>query len=95
MQHVLYGVNPDAGNMLIVCSDKPNVIAQSKGGSGKTGAFGLAMLNSIDCSLKQPQAVCISPTKDLAMQTASRLRVRHFSGDCALCVQALNFMCVL
>jgi superfamily II DNA/RNA helicase len=50
------------------------MIAQSKAGSGKTGAFGLAMLEVIDPKVAAPQALCLSPTRELAMQTLERLK---------------------
>jgi superfamily II DNA/RNA helicase len=50
------------------------MIAQSKAGSGKTGAFGLAMLEVIDPKVGAPQALCLSPTRELAMQTLERLK---------------------
>ena len=55
------------------CRLRPSLLGQSKNGSGKTGAFGLAMLNAVDVSLAQPQALCMSPTLELADQTAKRL----------------------
>jgi len=50
------------------------VLAQSKNGSGKTGAFGIAMLMAVDRTVAAPQAICISPTRELAVQTCARLQ---------------------
>ncbi len=61
-----------------VCSERPNILAQSKNGSGKTGAFGICLLNAIDPAIKGPQALCLSPTRELAMQTKKRLEVRNW-----------------
>lgn len=47
-------------------AEKPNVLVQARGGSGKTGAFGLASLHNIDASKSAVQAVIISPTNLLA-----------------------------
>ncbi|XP_045605810.1 DEAD-box helicase Dbp80 isoform X2 [Procambarus clarkii] len=46
-----------------------NMIAQSQSGTGKTAAFALAMLSRIDTSRKCCQALCLSPTMELALQT--------------------------
>lgn len=58
-----------------LCSKRPNLLAQSKNGSGKTGAFGLAMLQVCDSTIPKPQAICISPTRELAVQTTKRLQL--------------------
>lgn len=46
-----------------------NMIAQSQSGTGKTAAFVLAMLSRVDFSKRYPQALCLSPTYELALQT--------------------------
>lgn len=45
------------------------MIAQSQSGTGKTAAFVLAMLSRVDTSKDYPQALCLSPTYELAIQT--------------------------
>lgn len=47
-----------------------NLKAQAHLGSGKTGCFVLAMLSRIDFKLNKPQAVCVCPTRELALQEA-------------------------
>ena len=44
------------------------MIGQSQSGTGKTAAFVLAMLSRVDDTLKVPQALCVSPTRELARQ---------------------------
>ena len=51
-----------------------DVIAQAKTGSGKTYAFGLGILSSIDISIFKPQALVLCPTRELADQVATDLR---------------------
>ncbi len=51
-----------------------DVMGQAKTGSGKTAAFGLALLNAIDPSLLQTQALALCPTRELAEQVASEIR---------------------
>ncbi|EFA84669.1 DEAD/DEAH box helicase domain-containing protein [Heterostelium album PN500] len=47
---------------------KQNLIAQSQSGTGKTAAFSLGMLNTVDPSIPLPQAICVCPTQELAIQ---------------------------
>ncbi len=50
-------------------NDPPqNLIAQSQSGTGKTAAFALAMLSRVNTAEEFPQAVCLAPTMELAMQ---------------------------
>lgn len=46
-----------------------DVIAQSQSGTGKTATISIAILQSIDIQLRDTQALCISPTRELAVQT--------------------------
>jgi len=46
-----------------------DVIAQSQSGTGKTATISIAILQSIDIQLRVTQALCISPTRELAVQT--------------------------
>ncbi|WCJ27715.1 ATP-dependent RNA helicase DBP5 [Euphorbia peplus] len=45
-----------------------DLIAQAHNGSGKTTCFVLGMLSRVDPSLKKTQALCICPTRELAIQ---------------------------
>ncbi|WP_455600746.1 DEAD/DEAH box helicase [Cloacibacillus sp.] len=47
-----------------------DVIVQAKTGSGKTLTFALPLLNQIDAREKMPQIIVLSPTRELAQQTA-------------------------
>ena len=49
------------------------MIAQSQSGTGKTAAFVLAMLSRVDSTKPYPQALCLSPTLELAQQTGKVL----------------------
>jgi superfamily II DNA/RNA helicase len=46
-----------------------DLLLQSQSGSGKSGAFIIGAVQSIDLALKKPQVIIISPTGDLALQT--------------------------
>lgn len=46
-----------------------DVIGQARTGSGKTLAFVLPIINTIDSRLRRPQALILTPTRELAVQT--------------------------
>ncbi len=60
-----------------------DVIAQAQTGSGKTAAFGLPIIESIDPRLRQVQALILCPTRELAIQVAEALHKygRHKEVD--------------
>jgi superfamily II DNA/RNA helicase len=47
---------------------KRDVIAQAQSGTGKTGAFTVAALQSIDVTITKTQALILAPTRELAKQ---------------------------
>ncbi|MDR9497743.1 MAG: ATP-dependent RNA helicase DbpA [Hydrogenovibrio sp.] len=51
-----------------------DVIAQGKTGSGKTAAFGLGLLQTLDPKCFQVQALVLCPTRELADQVAEEIR---------------------
>jgi ATP-dependent RNA helicase DDX19/DBP5 len=53
---------------LLLKNPAMNMIGQSQSGTGKTAAFVLNMLSRIELSQKQPQALCLAPTRELARQ---------------------------
>ncbi|GAA5827050.1 hypothetical protein JCM11251_002222 [Rhodosporidiobolus azoricus] len=53
---------------LLLQNPPRNMIGQSQSGTGKTAAFALTMLSRVDMDLKAPQAICIAPSRELAMQ---------------------------
>ncbi|KAI9504379.1 RNA helicase [Coemansia spiralis] len=46
-----------------------DVIAQAQSGTGKTGTLGISILQRIDTGLRETQALVLSPTRELAVQT--------------------------
>src|SRR4249919_4257030 len=54
--------------------DGKDVIAQAKTGSGKTAAFGLALLARLDAGQGRVQALVLCPTRELADQVSKELR---------------------
>lgn len=59
---------------LLMSNPPRNMIAQSQSGTGKTAAFVLAMLSRIDMSDPSLQALCLSPSRELADQTLEVVR---------------------
>ena len=54
---------------------KPSdIVGLAQTGTGKTAAFGLPMLNKIDPKNKVPQALILSPTRELCVQIARELK---------------------
>lgn len=51
-----------------------DVIGQARTGTGKTAAFGIATLESIDPENKGLQAVILCPTRELAIQVAAEIK---------------------
>ncbi|MDO4948736.1 MAG: DEAD/DEAH box helicase [Bacteroidales bacterium] len=50
-----------------------DVVALAQTGTGKTAAYGLPILQTTDTGLNEPQALILSPTRELCLQIASDL----------------------
>ena len=50
-----------------------DLIGQAQTGTGKTAAFGIPLVEKIDATDKNIQAIILSPTRELAVQTAGEL----------------------
>lgn len=50
-----------------------DILGQARTGTGKTAAFGLPVLQQIDPS-RRLQAICLAPTRELAVQVTAELR---------------------
>ena len=50
-----------------------DLIAQAQSGTGKTATFSIGILQRIQCSLRETQALILSPTRELATQSQSVL----------------------
>lgn len=51
-----------------------DIIGQAQTGTGKTAAFGIPLLESVDPKNKHLQAVVLCPTRELAIQVADEIR---------------------
>ena len=54
-------------------SDQSDFVGLAQTGTGKTAAFGLPMLSTIDCFSKTPQALVLCPTRELCLQITKDL----------------------
>ena len=50
-----------------------DVVALAQTGTGKTAAFGLPVIQRINANMAEPQALILSPTRELCLQIASDL----------------------
>ncbi|KAK4336524.1 hypothetical protein RND71_044240 [Anisodus tanguticus] len=55
---------------VLIANPPTNIIAQSQSGTGKTAAFLLSSLKRVNIELEYPQVLILSPTFELALQTA-------------------------
>ena len=54
--------------------DGEDVLAQAKTGSGKTAAFAIGLLHSLDAGTYQTQSLVLCPTRELADQVSKEIR---------------------
>ena len=54
-------------------SENTDMVALAQTGTGKTAAFGLPVIQKINIKTNQPQALILSPTRELCLQIASDL----------------------
>jgi ATP-dependent RNA helicase DeaD len=58
-----------------------DVIGQAQTGTGKTAAFGIPMVESIDLSDRRVQGLVLAPTRELAIQIAEHIsRISRYTG---------------
>ncbi|MBJ2355587.1 DEAD/DEAH box helicase [Sphaerochaeta sp. S2] len=63
----------------LLLKDQVDVIGQAQTGTGKTAAFGLPILEIVDPSVRQVQALILAPTRELAVQVAEE--INSLKGD--------------
>jgi ATP-dependent RNA helicase DeaD len=57
---------------LVLNTDK-DIVAQAQTGTGKTAAFGLPLIELLDSSVKQTQALILAPTRELVVQISEEI----------------------
>jgi ATP-dependent RNA helicase DeaD len=58
----------------ILSKQQTDVVALAQTGTGKTAAFGLPILNTIDANSRDTQALILAPTRELCVQISSDLK---------------------
>ncbi len=74
--------SPIQAQSIPVLLDGHDLLGQAQTGTGKTAAFALPLLASIDCNKKSPQLMVLAPTRELAIQVAEAFQSysRHLKG---------------
>ncbi|KAG5458602.1 MAG: P-loop containing nucleoside triphosphate hydrolase protein [Olpidium bornovanus] len=69
-----------------------DVIAQAQSGTGKTATFSIAVLQNIDTSIRETQALILSPTRELATQIQSVVLALgdYMNVQCHACIGGTN-----
>uniref|UniRef100_T1GBA2 RNA helicase n=1 Tax=Megaselia scalaris TaxID=36166 RepID=T1GBA2_MEGSC len=69
-----------------------DVIAQAQSGTGKTATFSISILQSLDTTLRETQVLCLSPTRELAVQIQKViLALGDFMNvQCHVCIGGTN-----
>lgn len=70
-----------------------DVIAQAQSGTGKTATFSISILQSIDTSKKECQALILAPTRELAQQIQKVVVALgdYMNVECHACVGGTNY----
>ena len=58
----------------LLANEQVDLVALAQTGTGKTAAFGLPILNAINCDNKTVQALVLAPTRELCMQITSDIK---------------------
>ena len=61
--------SPIQKKAIVPMFDKKDIIAQAQSGTGKTGCFTISTLQLIDVEFEETQAMILSPTRELSIQT--------------------------
>jgi len=69
-----------------------DVIAQAQSGTGKTATFSIAMLQIVDTQLRESQVLCLSPTRELAVQIQKVVLALgdYLNVQCHACIGGTN-----
>ncbi|KAF5103509.1 hypothetical protein DV451_001400 [Geotrichum candidum] len=65
-----------------------DTIAQAQSGTGKTATFSISMLEVIDTKVRHPQAIVLSPTRELAVQIQNVIMALgdYMNVQCHACI---------
>jgi ATP-dependent RNA helicase DeaD len=68
----------------LVLGSTKDIVAQAQTGTGKTAAFALPLIELLDSSVKQTQALILAPTRELVVQIAEE--INSLKGDSGLTI---------
>ena len=66
--------SPIQAECIPILLEGKDIIGQAQTGTGKTAAFALPLMEQIDVKLTKPQALVLTPTRELAIQVAEALQ---------------------
>ena len=73
--------SPIQAQSIIPLLEGRDVIGQAQTGTGKTAAFGIPMIESVDLSDNRVQGLVLAPTRELAIQIADHImRLSRYTG---------------
>ena len=73
--------SPIQAQSIVPMLEGRDVIGQAQTGTGKTAAFGIPMIESIDLSENRVQGLVLAPTRELAVQIADHLmKLSRYTG---------------
>jgi len=74
--------SPIQAQCIPVLLDGHDLLGMAQTGTGKTAAFALPLLENIDISVAKPQALVLTPTRELAIQVAEAFQsyAKHLPG---------------
>lgn len=77
---------------ILPCIKGHDVIAQAQSGTGKTATFSISILQQIDVSLKECQALILAPTRELAQQIQKVVIALgdYMQAQCHACIGGTN-----
>ncbi|KPJ06472.1 Eukaryotic initiation factor 4A [Papilio machaon] len=77
---------------IMPCIEGRDVIAQAQSGTGKTATFSISILQQIDTSIRECQALILAPTRELAQQIQKVVIALgdHLNAKCHACIGGTN-----
>merc|ERR1719192_419976 len=77
---------------IVPCVKGLDVIAQAQSGTGKTATFSIAVMQKIDMSLSETQALVLAPTRELAQQIEKVFKALgdYLQVNCHSCIGGTN-----
>ncbi|KAI2803980.1 Eukaryotic initiation factor 4A-II [Blomia tropicalis] len=79
---------------ILPCISGKDVIAQAQSGTGKTATFVISILQCIDTTINECQALILAPTRELAQQIQKVVLALgdHLNVKCHACIGGTNVM---